>query len=199
MYIGSAEQGFEYRYEIHLEDLKKNWHYNAHLKNFANKYGLDKLKFEILEIVEDKEKVLEREQYWIDKYWDSGLLFNTARDAKAPMAGRKHTEEAKKKMKGRIISEERKKKMSLENKGLKHTEETKEKMRGNKNALGSKSTLGRKHSVETKQKMSLAQKGNKHGLGNKNTLGLKHTEETKEKIRKSRIAFLAKRKLRSEP
>lgn len=145
LYIGSTVLGFYDRFKSHLYFLRKNQHGNAYLQAFVNKHGEDKLIFEILEIVEDKEKVLEREQAWIDQYWETGLLFNTARDAKAPMLGRKLTEESKKKMSqsqkgntyclGHKKSDETKKKTSLALKGNvnclghKHTEKSKEKMR----------------------------------------------------------------------
>lgn len=197
LYIGSTVQGFVNRIERHKIDLVKNRHDNIYLQNFVNKHGTDKLKFEILEIVEDKESLLEREQFWIDWYWDTGLLFNIARDAKAPMFGRKHTEEELEKMReakighkhseetkrkiglalkgktnaaGHTTSEETKKKISQANKGRKLSEESKAKMRGFKNRLG------KKHTEEAKEKMSLAKKGNKYCLGRK------LSEETKQKI-----------------
>lgn len=44
------------------------------------------------------------------------------------------------------------------------------------------SALGRKHSAETKAKISLANMGNKCAVGNKSSLGYRHTEEAKIKI-----------------
>lgn len=42
--------------------------------------------------------------------------------------------------------------------------------------LGNKNLLGHKHSIETKKRMSLAQKGNQHWLGRE------HTTETRQKM-----------------
>lgn len=203
MYIGSASKGFETRRKIHLEELKKNRHWNIYLQNFVNKYGIDKLKFEILEIVEDFDKVIEREQFYLDKYWDMGLLFNIARIAgKGPdVTGRTHTEDAKKKMslanKGKHHSEETKKKIRLGNSEKTISKETKEKMslahKGNSNSLGSRRTVetkikislankGKSLSKETKEKMSLAKKG-KH-----------HSAEVKVKISLARKEYWLKRK-----
>jgi NUMOD3 motif len=69
-----------------------------------------------------------------------------------------------------------------------------------------KTRIGRKHSSETKIKMSNAQKGKKFSeehrkklsisfIGNKNNLGKKLSEETKLKISNSQKARLAKQKL----
>ena len=63
-------------------------------------------------------------------------------------------------------------------KGFKHSEETKKKI-GLSNSIalkGNKIWLGKKHSKESRRKMSLAQMGNQHWLGRK------HSEETKRKI-----------------
>jgi hypothetical protein len=37
------------------------------LQNAWNKYGEDNFYFSVLELVPDKDKLIEREQYWIDK------------------------------------------------------------------------------------------------------------------------------------
>jgi group I intron endonuclease len=207
LYVGSTRYTMYRRYSAHLNLLKVNKHTCNHLQNFVNKYGVDKLVFEILEIVEDKEKVLEREQYWIDKYWDSGLLFNEVRDAKAPMLGRKHTKEELEKMKlarrGRVVSEETKVKISLANTGKRRTEETKKKI--------SLSCIGKSHSYtrimteNLRLKLSEANKGNTHRLGKKHTeetlvkmTGRKRTEEAKMKMSLARIGKKFPRSQRTE-
>jgi group I intron endonuclease len=183
LYIGSVTRGFEDRHKEHLYDLKKNQHGNTYLQAFTNKYGIDKLQFEILEVVEDKDKVLEREQYWIDRYWAAGLLFNMAKKAGAPMAGRHHNEEAKEKIsfthKGKNISEDHRRKIQLANIGKIVSESTREKL----SLANSRKNNGRKHTEEELQKM----RGRKHTKEEieklrKANLGRKHTEETKVKI-----------------
>ena len=62
-------------------------------------------------------------------------------------------------------------------KGKKHTEETKRKMSEAKK--GNKNRVGKKHTEETKRNISEAKKGKPS-----NRAGKKHTEETKRKMRK---------------
>jgi group I intron endonuclease len=76
-YIGSAtanrkvkdcQKGFYRRFLEHLHFLENNKHTSKYLQNVVNKYGLQDIRFEILEIVEteDRNVVLEREQYYLD-------------------------------------------------------------------------------------------------------------------------------------
>jgi group I intron endonuclease len=74
IYIGSAAQTIRRRWRQHICDLLANRHGNRLLQRAANKYGLDKLQFEIVEICSPNE-ALKREQAWIDKHeWND--LFN---------------------------------------------------------------------------------------------------------------------------
>lgn len=67
VYIGSCLL-FGKRCREHANDILNNEHDNGRLQNFGLKYGIDKLRFEILEVVEDKAILIPREQYWIDYY-----------------------------------------------------------------------------------------------------------------------------------
>lgn len=66
VYIGSTKN-FQKRLRRHREELKKNKHFSKYLQNSFNKYGIDNLKFFILEEVENLE---ECELKWI-RYFDS--------------------------------------------------------------------------------------------------------------------------------
>lgn len=68
VYIGSTTQSFEKRHNQHIYTLKKEKHKNKYLQSAFNKYGEDNFKFEILEIVTNKELIFEREQYWMNYY-----------------------------------------------------------------------------------------------------------------------------------
>ena len=66
IYVGSASDFYE-RKSQHFSLLKYGKH-NQKLQNSYNKYGKDNFVFEVIEFVEDKNKLLEYEQYWIDKF-----------------------------------------------------------------------------------------------------------------------------------
>ena len=65
IYIGSAIR-IDRRFKSHLSQLRGNYHINSHLQNAFNEYGIDNFKFERIENVKDKNKLLEREQYYLD-------------------------------------------------------------------------------------------------------------------------------------
>src|SRR3989304_1340137 len=65
IYIGSAFS-FYFRWALHIHNLKKNKHHSPHLQRSWNKNSKDSFVFEVIEYVEDKNKLIEREQNWID-------------------------------------------------------------------------------------------------------------------------------------
>lgn len=73
-YVGSTANLFHLRYKSHFNRLKNLNHHSQKLQRFANKYGIDKLRFEILEFYkpinkkEDKKYLLLREEFYITLY-----------------------------------------------------------------------------------------------------------------------------------
>jgi group I intron endonuclease len=65
IYVGSSVN-LKRRWHDHKRNLKKNRHHSSHLQRAWNKYGAINFKFEILEEVDDINKLLEREQYFIN-------------------------------------------------------------------------------------------------------------------------------------
>lgn len=76
-YIGSAsgtykglkyQAGFYRRFYQHVRDLERNLHSSKYLQNVVNKYGIEGIRFEIIEFIESKDRIfiLEREQYYLD-------------------------------------------------------------------------------------------------------------------------------------
>jgi len=93
VYIGSTVD-YNRRHREHINDLKNGNHHNIHLQRFFNKYGLDKLVFNIIEEC-DNNFLKETEQ----KYLNTGInLFNISKYASAPMMGRNHSKTFKEKM-----------------------------------------------------------------------------------------------------
>ncbi len=92
-YIGSTVD-FKNRKRQHLWELNNNIHDNKHLQASFNKYGKEAFSFEIIECVLDINKLIEREQYYIDSLKPQ---YNIRKIAESNF-GYRHSEESKKKM-----------------------------------------------------------------------------------------------------
>lgn len=92
-YIGSAIN-FNNRKWGHICSLRKNKHKNQFIQNSWNKYGEHAFMFEIIEVVDKKENLIVREQYWIDTL---SPTFNLAKKAGSPL-GVKHNEKSRNNM-----------------------------------------------------------------------------------------------------
>lgn len=173
-YVGSSVN-LKNRKKIHFLDLKKGKHHNEHLQKSYNKYGLEKFKWEILEIVdfiEDrnilKKNLLEKEQKWINDLIISegeNIGYNICLRAGSCL-GIKLSDEHKKKisdskkgdknpMFGKPVSNETRLKLSEASKNC--SDETRKKI-GEK-SKGNKHRLNQNHSEETKKKISESNKG----------------------------------------
>lgn len=77
-YVGSTSVSFKDRLNHHRNRLRANGHKNAHIQRSWNKYGEDSFDFIILEVVDDFDLILDREQFWINSFeFDS--LYNINR------------------------------------------------------------------------------------------------------------------------
>lgn len=68
VYIGKSESNIEERFKEHLRSLRKLKHHNEHLQKAFNKYGEDKFKLTILEEIQNRDELNEKEKYWIAYY-----------------------------------------------------------------------------------------------------------------------------------
>lgn len=117
-YIGSSQE-LSRRKIHHYNRLRANKHGNPHLQNSYNLYGETNIIFEILETC-DISNLLMTEQSYIDKYKNTGILFNVAEVAGASMRNKRHSMKTIQKMKqkngqawkGKHLSEEHRKKIS---------------------------------------------------------------------------------------
>lgn len=126
-YIGSAIN-LSTRWSTHVRRLDANTHVNKHLQAAWNKYDRENFECRILEIVDDVGKLIEREQYWLDrtKCYDQEIGYNLCPTANSmlgfssPLKGKKLSIERRKQLseaqKGRIITEHQKKAVSEANK-----------------------------------------------------------------------------------
>ena len=157
LYVGSATSsgGFKKRWNEHKSGLKRGVHSNKHLQYAWNKYGEDNFKFEIIEVINDVNEVLKREQYYLDTLLPE---YNICKQAGNTL-GVKLSPEAKLK-----LSEYAKLRTGINSPmyGKNHTNDTKIKISLNKKGKcgGINHPLyGKKHSELTKIKQSLAKKG----------------------------------------
>lgn len=97
-YVGSSVD-VKKRWSTHRRELRKGAHGNIGLQRAANKYGLDKLQFVIIDICE-KHETYAREQVWIDRAAKRRLLnrYMTATGAEPGVARRPHSAETKQKI-----------------------------------------------------------------------------------------------------
>lgn len=122
IYVGSAKD-LSNRKSSHFYLLGLKKHFNKHLQMSFNKYKNENFVFEILEYIEKiedieifKQKLIEREQYWINKLnvCDKYSGYNIRQKAESNL--------------GMIVSEETRRKQSEIRIGTKRSEETKIKM-----------------------------------------------------------------------
>jgi len=179
-YIGSAVN-LTARKQTHFYRLRNNIHENSYLQNSFNKYGEENFYFEVIEIIEDKNKLLIKEQYWIDTLnpCNRNKGYNICTRAGSRI-GTKLSEKHKEILR-KPKTEQHKKKISESHKGFKYSEETK--------IILSNMRKGRKLSNETKNKISKAHKDKILSEEHRNNLsksskGRKLSAETKSKISK---------------
>lgn len=90
IYIGSSVN-YKNRKQEHFRDLFLKKHHSIALQRAYNKYGKEFFKFKIIEYVENKQNIIKREQFYIDKLKPH---YNCCKTAGSPL-GRKMTEKQK--------------------------------------------------------------------------------------------------------
>jgi len=86
-YFGSSIDIW-YRWRKHLLALRKGTHCNIHMNRAYNKHGESTFRIELTELVEE-DKLLEVENVYLKKHVGKRNCFNVAKDATAPMKGKK--------------------------------------------------------------------------------------------------------------
>ena len=111
-YVGSTIH-LDQRRREHFSKLANNKHINVHLQNAYNKYGREAFDFEVLETIDIddniKDKLLKREQFWIDNLKPEYNILLVA----GSNLGYHHIREGQS---GRVLTEEHKAKLSEETK-----------------------------------------------------------------------------------
>jgi group I intron endonuclease len=194
IYIGSAID-LQLREKQHFNNLSKNKHCNLLLQASFNKHGKGAFVFYIIELVGDKNKLIEREQYYLDLYQsykkESGYNICVTAGSQLGM---------KSKCKGVLRPEFAKTITGANNPffGKTHTAENiknqSEKQKGERNHF-----YGKTHSEEFRKKSSLIHKGKVFSPELRAKLsaaakGRKKSHEHIAKIVASRLRTLASRK-----
>jgi group I intron endonuclease len=166
VYVGSAVW-IAKRWRGHREALRKGKHHSRALQSSWNKYGEAAFDFEVLEIVDDRENLIAREQVHIDALGASGRRgFNMASLAGSNL-GLKHGATARKHMSeaamGRRASPETRALLSAglmgntRRRGLKSSPETIAKLKAAQ--VGRAPSLGHKPSLEWRRMISELHRG----------------------------------------
>jgi group I intron endonuclease len=92
-YIGSSTR-LKRRLRDHKRALSRGIHHCSHLQRAWDRHGEPQFTFEIVELVEERSSLLDREQHWLDQTPDR---YNSSPTAASPL-GFKQTEEAKQKI-----------------------------------------------------------------------------------------------------
>lgn len=204
LYVGSSQDVFK-RIGSHLNMLQNGRHSNVHLQRSFDKHGLNNLVWGVCEEVFDVEQLLRVEQEWIDIIGDYNICteagstrgYKASEETRAklsamfsgennPMYGTKRPEigELMRKVHtGKTLTDEHKQKCSEALKGHRGPWDNPESAKKIVEAARAANT-GRKHSAETRAKLSAASRGHVKSEETREKLriantGRKHTEETK--------------------
>jgi group I intron endonuclease len=163
VYVGSSNQITE-RWKHHRSQLNIRKHANRHLQGAWNSYGRNTFEFIVMEECAPAMLII-REQAWIDYY-----------DAANPEKGYNLSKNAE------VSTETQWKKGHTPwNKGKHGIYDDKTLERIRVGSIGNKAHLGKKHSKDTRKKMSASH------IGNTAHLGKKHSETAKEKMRQKAL------------
>jgi group I intron endonuclease len=144
-YVGSAIN-LAARKRQHLSDLRLQKHVNIRLQSHINKYGIDDLYFDVLEIVSDKSRLIEKEQHFIDTIKPS---FNILKKA-GSVLGYRMTKE---------LREANRQKALGNHYALGHKKSDEFRKSHSDFMKGKKFNLGKKWSAESKKRQSERMKG----------------------------------------
>lgn len=195
VYVGSAVN-LRLRWAQHKSGLRGGYHHSKALQRAWTKYGEDAFKFEVIELVEDINHLIAREQHWIDAHKPThGKGYNICPTAGSRL-GSAHSEEVRAKMGKRRL-------------GKKHTQETRQRM--SEARLAQKivmsdetkqklrdTNLGKKLSDEVKAKLSARFKGSLRPEISAACTGRKRSPETIAKAAHGRRLFYIRKRAESE-
>jgi hypothetical protein len=159
VYVGSS-QDIKRRFYLHKHYLNKKQHANIHLQTAWDLYGGDNFTFEILELISDKNLLADKEVYYINYYSSIN------------------------REKGYNICQD----TTAPMRSRTHSSESIEKMK--KAKIGKNNSFyGKHHSIETKEKISIAKKGVRLSEEIKNKIISKSLFQNGENHLKAKMTF----------
>lgn len=145
VYIGSAVN-LARRWGLHKHQLRQNKHHSLKLQRAWNKYGEDRFVFEIVELVDDRGMLVEREQNWLDSTSACACGYNTVPVAGSSL-GHKYSKESRDKLRasrlGHVRSLESRIKQSEAMRGKPKSPEHRASMAAANKARGDRATAAR--------------------------------------------------------
>ena len=164
-YIGQSSNIY-YRWRKHKGELNRNVHVNSHLQNSWNKYGQDNFKFYILEKC-TLDELDDKEIYYIDYYNTIDDRYGYNMKTGGQNHGIEYSDELKNKLsisvKASYENSDLRKRRSDGTKQYWSDPKNKERILGKNNVM-----YGKKHSEESKRKMSEVKKSHHNESHNKN-------------------------------
>lgn len=159
-YVGSSVK-HRVRFQTHRRQLRAGAHHCQPLQRAWSKYGEDCFKFEVVQIVEDPEALLDAEDAWLAEHHGNAHCYNVSRNPWALWTGLRHAAAAKKKVSkaqkgkqhrlGHKNSPEHRQRISDAMKGKKKSPEHAEKIR--QRMIGTSYAKGRMVTDEQKAAM----------------------------------------------
>lgn len=158
-YIGSARNPKKRRWE-HWNDLKKKTHHCSALQAAWDEYGEDAFEFEVIEDNIAETDLLRVEDTYLVRFAGQPNCYNTALSSMQPPSVQPETIV---KIRETTLRNWAEKPESHPRRGKRHSEETKAKISVSKKANPSKPWLGKTRDEETRKKIGDAQRGKAKG------------------------------------
>lgn len=152
-YVGSAVD-IRQRFWAHTRQLERGVHHSNKLQAAWNKYGADAFSMFVIEVVPQKELLIEREQFWIEQLEAFTSGYNCRPKAENHL-GFQHSPETRAKMSAAQTG----KKHSTQSRDLLSKAKTGTKMHPRTKSALMKANIGREKTIEERARLSAVQKG----------------------------------------
>ena len=180
IYIGQTNN-YRRRFNEHKSSLRRNKHQNKCLQEDYNKCGFNYFTFELLEQCNTKSEAIDREDYWINYYGgiNSSSIYNECDKSGHNTLYKQN--QAKAQLNNHKITTQGKLNISKAHKGKKLSQQQINHIKQNAKNNPNYGMKNKTHSIESRNKMSLAKKGKYDRSSNPN---FKYSIQFVNKLRK---------------